>query len=189
LLLIGALFSSANLEYLFFHSNRLSYLLIWPCTESTQMTVTRKAIVIYDTQFGNTEKVARALASGIEEQGVQADCVKVDAVDVDKLTEYDLLALGGPTVAFGVSKPVKDFLEKIEGIGLSGKKAFAFDTKVRFIFSGSAAKGIEARLKALGMSIVRSRSSAIVKGSEGPLEEGAEEMFKQIGAEISRSIQ
>ena len=153
------------------------------------MTGTRKAIVIYDTQFGNTEKIAKALASGIKEQGVQVDCVKVDEVDVNKLAEYDLLAIGGPTIAFGMSKPVKDLLEKLEDIGLRGRKAFAFDTKVRFVFSGSAAKGIEGKLKGLGMSIVRPCSSAIVKWGEVSLEEGAEEMFKQIGAEISRSIQ
>jgi len=155
----------------------------------TQMTGTRKAIVIYDTQFGNTEKIAKALASGIKGQGVQVDCVKVDVVDVNKLAEYDLLAIGGPTLAFGMSKPMKDLLGKLEGIELRGKKAFAFDTKVRFAFSGSAAKGIEGKLKGLGMSIVRPCSSAIVKGKEGPLEEGAEEAFNHIGAEISRSIQ
>jgi flavorubredoxin len=153
------------------------------------MTGARKAIVIYDTQFGNTEKVAKALASGIREQEVQVDCVKVDEVDVNKLAEYDLLAIGGPTLAFGMSKPMKDLLGRLEGIELRGKKAFAFDTKVNFIFAGSAAKGIEGRLRRLGMSIVRPCSSAIVKGKEGPLEEGAEEMFRQIGAEISRSTQ
>jgi flavorubredoxin len=153
------------------------------------MTGTRKAIVIYDTQFGNTEKIAKALASGIKEQGVQVDCVKVDEVDVNKLAEYDLLAIGGPTIAFGMSKPIKDLLGRLEGIGLRGKKAFAFDTKMSFVFSGSAAKGIEGKLKGLGMGIVRPYSSAIVKGTEVSLEEGAEEMFKQIGEEISRSIQ
>ena len=39
-----------------------------------------KAIVIFDTVFGNTEKIARALASGIEKQGIEVDCVKVDEV-------------------------------------------------------------------------------------------------------------
>jgi flavorubredoxin len=151
----------------------------------TQMTGTRKAIVIYDTQFGNTEKIAKALASGIKEQGVQVDCVKVDEIDINKLAEYDLLAIGGPTQAFGMSKPVKDLLRKLEGIELRGKKAFAFDTKMSFTFTGSAAKGIEGKLKGLGVSIVRPCSSAIVKGRGGPLEEGAEEAFKQIGAEIS----
>jgi flavorubredoxin len=153
------------------------------------MTETSRAIVIYDTQFGNTEKVAKALASGIKEGGVQVDCVKVNEVDVNKLVEYDLLAIGGPTIAFSASKPVKDLLRLLEGVELRGKKGFAFETKVRFIFTGSAAKVIEGKLKGLGVSVVRPYSSAVVKGREGPLEEGEEETFKRIGAEISRSVQ
>lgn len=39
------------------------------------------------------------------------------------------------------------------------------------------------------MSIVKPHSSAIVTGSEGPLDEGVEEMFEQFGVEIAESIQ
>jgi flavodoxin len=56
-----------------------------------------KAIVIYDTQFGNTEQIAKTLASGMNEQGIAVDCVKVDNIQLDTLTGYDLLAIGGPT--------------------------------------------------------------------------------------------
>jgi flavodoxin len=144
----------------------------------------KRAIVIYDTKFGNTEKIARALARGMEKQGFKVDCVKADEVDVDKLVEYDFLAIGGPTHAFGVSKPMKAFLEKLRSVDIKGKKAFAFDTKYKSWLAGSAGKGIEKTLKELGMSIVKTHSSAIVKGSEGPLEEGMEEMFEKIGGEM-----
>jgi len=149
----------------------------------------KRAIVVYDTKFGNTEKIARALARGIEKQGVKVDCVKADEVDVDKLVKYDLLAIGGPTHAFGVSKPMKAFLEKLRSVDIKGKKTFAFDTKLKAWWAGSAGKGIEKKLKGLGMSIVKPHSSAIVKASEGPLEEDMEEMFEQIGGEITELIQ
>jgi flavorubredoxin len=148
-----------------------------------------KAIIVYNTMFGNTEKIARALADGIEKQGVSVDCLKVDKVDVNKLSEYDFLAIGGPTHAFGLSKLMKDFLQKLERVNLAGKRAFAFDTKVKFRFAGSAAKKIEEKLKKLGMEIVKSHVSAVVKGRKGPLEEGAEETFRQIGIEIAKSLQ
>jgi len=144
----------------------------------------KRAIVVYDTKFGNTEKIARALARGIEKQGVKVDCVKADEVDVDKLVKYDLLAIGGPTHAFGVSKPMKAFLEKLRSVDIKGKRAFAFDTKLKSWWAGSAGKGIEKTLKRLGMSIVKPHSSAIVSGKEGPLEEGMEEMFERIGGEM-----
>ena len=144
----------------------------------------KRAIVIYDTKFGNTEKIATALARGMEKQGVRVDCVKTDEVDIDKLVEYDLLAIGGPTHAFSISKPMKAFLEKLKRVDFKGKKAFAFDTKYKSWWAGSAGKGIEKTLKRLGMSIVKPHASAIVTGSEGPLKDGMEEMFEQIGSEM-----
>ena len=100
-----------------------------------------------------------------------------------------MLVIGGPTHGFGISKPMKDFLDKLESAGISGKKAFAFDTKLKSRFAGSAGKGIEKRLKKLQMTIVRPHASAIVKGTEGPLEESMEETFKEIAGEIAKSIQ
>jgi len=146
-----------------------------------------KAIVIYHTQFGNTEKIAKEVASGIGEQGIDVDCIRVEEVQIDKLKEYDLLAIGGPTHGFGMSKPMKEFIEKLERVDLHNKKAFAFDTKNRSRFWGSAAKGIEKRLKRLGLNIVKPAASAIVKGLKGPLEDGLDEKFKQIGVELASS--
>jgi flavorubredoxin len=148
----------------------------------------KKAIVIYHTQFGNTEKIAKSLASGMGEQGIEVDCIKVEEVKIEKLTEYDLLAIGSPTLAFSISQPIKSFLEKLERVPIKGKKAYAFDTRMQLWWAGSAGKGIEKRLKRIGMSIVKPYSSAIVKGKEGPLQDGMEEKFKQIGIEIARLI-
>jgi len=147
-----------------------------------------RAVVVYDTKFGNTERLANALAEGLKKQGVEVDCVKVDVVDVSKLADYGLLVVGGPIHAFGISKPMKDFIEKLKNVDLRGKKAFAFDTKLKSRIAGSAAKGIEKHLEKLGMSIVKPHSSAVVKGAEGPLEEGVEEKFRQIGAEMASFV-
>ena len=70
----------------------------------------KKAIVLYHTQFGNTEKIAKEIASGIAEQGIEVVCIKVEDVQIDKLKDYDLLAIGGPTHGFGMSKPMKVFI-------------------------------------------------------------------------------
>lgn len=149
----------------------------------------RKAIVIHDTKFGNTEKVAKALGLGMKERGIEVNCFKVGEVQIDKLTGYDLVVIGGPTHKLGLSEPMKDFLGKLEHADLRGKKAFVFDTRLKIRFAGSAGKRIEKELRRLRMSVVRPYSSAIVKGREGPLEEGVDEMFKQIAAEITKSIQ
>jgi len=150
--------------------------------------VVKKALVVYDSKFGNTERVARALAAGLEEAMVEVDCVKVDAVEFDELGGVDLLCVGGPTHAWGASKPVKGFLERLNSVeGLAGKKGFAFDTKMsRSRLAGSGGGKIEGKLKGLGLTIVKPHASAIVKGSQGPLEEGAEETFKQMGTELAK---
>jgi len=147
----------------------------------------RKTVVIYDSKFGNTEKIAMALSEGMKREGLEVDCVRIDNVALDKLGEYEIIAVGAPTQAFGISKPMKEFLKKLESVNLRDKKAFAFDTKMKSRFAGSAAKGIEKQLKKFNMTIIKPYASAIVKGVEGPLEEDAEKNFTQIGSEIAKA--
>ena len=101
--------------------------------------------------FGNTEKVAKALASGMDERGIDVSYVKVEDVQIDKLTDFDLLIIGGPTHGFGMSSPMRKFFKKLKMVDLRNKRAFAFDTKRGYRLSGSAAKGIEKRLKKIGL--------------------------------------
>jgi flavorubredoxin len=146
-----------------------------------------KVMVAYDSKFGNTEKIALALAEGMKSNGVDVDCARIDNVDPTKLAEYDILAMGAPTQAFGISGPMKGFLKKLEDVNLRGKKGFAFDTRIGNRLAGSAAKGIENRLGDLQVSIIRPRASATIKTVEGKtvLEENAEKQFEQIGKEIA----
>ena len=148
-----------------------------------------KAAVVYYSMFGNTEKVAKALAEGLESGGVDVEVVNVDGVNFEELNKVDLLCVGSPVQAWNVSKPVKGFLDRLKDVkGLSGKKAFAFDTKMRMRLAGSAREKIEKLLKDLGFIITRHSESAFVKDREGPLEENAEVTFRQIGAELAKMI-
>jgi flavorubredoxin len=148
-----------------------------------------KALVVYDSVYGNTEKVAKVLAAGLESGGVDVDVVKADMVKFDELGEVDLLCVGGPVHAWNMTKPVKDFLERLKSAeGLTGKKAFAFDTKMKTRLSGSAGDKIERKLKDMGLIIAKHNESAIVKSREGPLEESAEGTFKQIGVELAKML-
>lgn len=149
-----------------------------------------KAIVLFDTIYGNTERIARLLAAGLQESGVEAESVNIKEAQTDALAGYDLLALGAPTQYFTASKPLKAFLERLKGIELKGKKGFAFDTRLDSRLSGSAAKFIEKRLQELGFIIIRPRASALVMCEKGArpeetiLKEGMEERFESIGKEL-----
>jgi len=149
-----------------------------------------KALVVYDSVYGNTEKIAQALAKGLGDSSVKVDTLRAELVKFDELTTYDLLVVGGPVHAWSATKPIKTFLERLKTVkGLSGKKAFAFDTKLsRSSLAGSVGGKIEGSLKGLGLTIVKPHETAVVKGSEGPLEEGAEEAFTQLGVELAKMV-
>lgn len=147
-----------------------------------------KALVIYYSVYGNTEKIARALAEGIRSAGAEAEAAKIDDVEFSKLSTYDLLAVGSPTQAFGVARPMKGFLERLKGADLKGRKAFAFDTKMGSRLAGSAGKGMEKKLQGLGLTVVKPHVSAVVRGRDGPLAENAEETFRQVGAELAKMM-
>ena len=164
-----------------------------------------KACVIFDTLFGNTEKIAISLRAGLRSAGVVAECVNMKEVALDSLVRYDLLCVGGPTQYRTISKTMQDFLEMVEKLGLSGKKGFAFDTRRDAFMAGSAAVGIEKGLQKSGLKVIRTRASAIIVGPDFDrkksefndkdewkewrhknerLLEGEERRFEQIGREI-----
>lgn len=155
-----------------------------------------RSIVIYDSNYGNTERVARVLARGLERGGGEVDCLKIDRVDAGDLRGYDFIAVGGPTHMIRPSKQMKEFLDRLDSVDLNGKKGFAFDTRNESRMNGrqwlalenSAARVIEGAMKRRRVRILRPRQSAIVEGREGPLDDGAEEEFTEIGAEIASKL-
>jgi flavodoxin len=148
-----------------------------------------KALVVYYSMYGNTEKVAKALAAGLQSGGCEADSTSVEAVNVDALNDIDLLCVGAPVHAWNAAKPARDFLSRLKGVqGLTGKKAFAFDTKFSSRFAGSGGGKIEKKLKSLGFEAAMPARSAIVLGKEGPLEEGTEDTFRQLGEDLARMV-
>src|SRR5438128_1914914 len=62
-----------------------------------------RALVVYESMFGNTELIARAIAAGL---GLPAeDCVEVNSAPSEIGPEVDLLVVGGPTHTFGMTHP------------------------------------------------------------------------------------
>ena len=151
-----------------------------------------KAVVVYDSQYGNTEKLAQALARGMESGGIDAECIKVNMVDVKQMVHYDLIAVGGPTHIAGVSKPMKKFLEDLRTVDLKGKRGFCFDTRNESRFNAfdinSAGKRIEGKMKRMKVEMLKPKVSVIVEGREGPLEDGASKRFEDVGRELAELL-
>jgi len=53
-------------------------------------------IIIYFSLTGNTKKVAQAIHRGMSQLGGQCDIATVKEVDIQRLTDYDLIGLGSP---------------------------------------------------------------------------------------------
>lgn len=152
-----------------------------------------QAIIIYDTKYGNTEKVARSLEQGLKETGIQTLCKNAKDIIPETLRDYDLIAVGAPTQIRTASTPIKEFLSSLKFTSLAGKYGFAFDTKFDSRISGSAAKYIEKKLQDLGLKIIEPCASAVVKGlpekqGGAKLKDLEETLFHHIGLQLGTTL-
>jgi flavodoxin/ferredoxin len=84
-----------------------------------------KAIVIYFSQTGNTEKIAEAIATGITQVTGWCDTAEIREISPLDLKEYDLIGLGSPVMGAAPTNVI-DFADKMRFVG--GKHVFAFCT-------------------------------------------------------------
>jgi flavodoxin I len=142
-----------------------------------------KALVVYDSVFGNTEKVAQAMGRALGSQA-EVQTLRVGDVKPEHLTGLDALIVGSPTRAFSPTPAIKKWLKSIAPNGLKGVKVAAFDTRIALSdvnstlldfmvkLFGYAAQPIADRLKKKGGDLALSPEGFFVKGSEGPLKDG-----------------
>lgn len=158
----------------------------------------RQAIVVFDTRFGNTKKVAEALVRGLSRTpGVRAELAPIGETRIGTIEQADLVAVGGPTEGFGESRHVKDLFAYLDAYDLHRKFGFAFDTHAPGHFHGSAAKKIEDQLRSLGAEILQPRASGMTEAT-GPhalgrppalhLAEGTEAEFEALGALLGTTL-
>ena len=131
-----------------------------------------KALVVYDSLYGNTEKIAQAIGDGI---AGEVRVVRVGEVVVSELKTLDLLFVGAPTHGGRASEPMREFLDKVQAPGLEGINVAAFDTRLTNKWArifGFAAGRIAKNLKKKGGTLIGSPKAFYVEGTEGPLKEG-----------------
>jgi flavodoxin I len=130
-----------------------------------------KTLIIYDSLYGNTEQIAKAIGGAFE-----ADVkVRVKEASAAELASYDLIIVGSPTQGGRPTKPMMVFLDKLPADALKNKKVAAFDTRGKGMFYkifGWAATRIADTLKDKGGNLVAPGEGFFVKGVKGPLVEG-----------------
>ncbi len=154
----------------------------------------QRALVVYESIFGNTKAVAHAIADRL------ADRFDVDVTEVSTAppapTGYALVVVGGPIHAFGMTRPatrqdalaqaakkqkapistgigVRDWLDALP-TAATATSAAAFDTAARVwgFTVGSAARGEASRLKEHGYTMVAPPEHFYVSDVDGPLLDG-----------------
>jgi flavodoxin len=158
-----------------------------------------KALVVYDSFFGNTEQIARAIGTGL---ALHADVqiLRVKDVKPEHLAGLSLLVVGSPTRAFSASPDTKAWLKVLGSGSLKGIKVAGFDTRVDvkevdsrvlpvFVkMFGYAAEPIAEILTKRGGAQVIAPEGFYVLGTEGPLKDGELERAAAWAHQIAEAV-
>jgi menaquinone-dependent protoporphyrinogen IX oxidase len=147
-----------------------------------------KGIVVYDTSYGNTKRIAETIVETLKESAIEVDFFGVK--DIKKLSakEYDFLVLGSPTRFGTMSFAIRGFLGKVKSEEWMNKPFTAFDTENPENIErkeGSAAEKIADNLKDKKMNQLLPVLKAVVFGTKGPLKEGEIERTKDYARELA----
>jgi flavodoxin len=124
-----------------------------------------KSTVVYESRYGNTARIARAIAARLEAAGPVHLVEAADAGAFD-LDGVDFLVVGGPTEGHGVSPTLRQRLAQVPSGAFAGIMAAAFHTRLDWptVLAGSAAKGIADALRQKGAELGASPESFLGTG-------------------------
>jgi flavorubredoxin len=115
----------------------------------------RKAVVVYDTMWHSTEKMAEAIVASLGEQGVEArpmhlrSCHRSDVMT--DVLDAGAIVVGSPTLNNGLFPTVSDFLTYMKGLRPKNKIGAAFGS---YGWSAEAVKLINRELEAMKFQLV-----------------------------------
>jgi hypothetical protein len=176
--------------------------------------IAMKVCVVYESMYGNTHRIAEAIAEGLQALG-EVEVGSVAEISPQWGAQADLIVVGGPTHMHGMSRAgsrrtaadtaaaddaidlepdaagagVRDWLAELPK--RSGVFAAAFDTRIDkpMFLTGSAAKRIEKELRRHHLHTLAEPASFAVEGSEGPLKEGEIDRARAWGHDLVERYQ
>jgi flavodoxin len=145
-----------------------------------------KIMIVYDSTFGNTERIAKAIGGAI---AGGAEVIRVGEVNPAEMKPIDILIVGSPTHGGRPTPAILDFIDRLSESAMKGVKAAAFDTRfsTRLVgIFGYAAEKIADGLKAKGAILVLPPEAFYVRSRKGPLKEGEQEHAATWAREIAK---
>jgi Flavodoxin len=165
-----------------------------------------RALVVFESMFGNTEEVARAVAEGLSSRmdvSVRAVSEAPDALPEPPV----LVVVGGPTHVMGMTRArtradavrqgaapatgaTTGLREWLAGLrwAPAGTAGAAFDTRVHAPVPGSAARGAARGLRRLGVALAAPATTFWVGGTPGPLLDGERERARRWGEDLAAAV-
>lgn len=163
------------------------------------------ALVVYESMYGNTRLIAEAIARGLTAHA-KVDTTEVAVAPAAIAADIDLLVVGGPTHAFGMSRrSTREDARRDGAIGTAGTgirewidglarlrtpiRVATFDTKVaKPRLPGSAARSAQRKLRRLGFTPLAPARTFLVEGKSGPLLPGQEDAATGWGEQLSAGV-
>ncbi len=142
-----------------------------------------KILIIYDSYFKNTEKVAYEVKSALMQEH-ETEVVRIGDFNVSQLHAIQLLIVGSPTRAFRPTPQISTLIKSLPDNCLCGVNVAAFDTRISALdinnkffnimarLFGYAAEPIAKGLVKKGGNLVAPAEGFYVTGTEGPLKDG-----------------
>ncbi|MFA9446842.1 flavodoxin domain-containing protein [Egicoccus sp. AB-alg6-2] len=168
---------------------------------------TMRALVVYESMFGNTAKIATAIVAGLRDT-LEVVLSEAHEAPTQLAAGWDLVVVGGPTHAFGMSRAstrtsavehgapagmrdrqgIREWLADVS-IQAPLPLAAAFDTKVaRPDLPGSAAHKAARRLRSLGLRLQLPPETFLVEDLSGPLLAGEVDRASAWGRELAAKV-
>jgi hypothetical protein len=166
-----------------------------------------KALVVYESMWGNTEQVARAIATGLGEY-TDVEVVDVAETPADPGESVALIVAGGPTHAFSMTRPstranavaqgarqgavetgLREWLDGLPS-GRHTQKIATFDTRVDKVrhLPGSAAKSAAKAARRHGYTSAAAAESFYVRDVDGRLLDGELDRATAWGRRLGASL-
>jgi flavorubredoxin len=150
----------------------------------TGKSVKQKVVIVFDTMWGSTDKMARAIADGITSQGVEAELLKLRATDntriVTEIIDAKAVLVGSPTINNGMFPTMSAFLTYVSGLKPKGKLWSFFGT---FGWGGGGVRGMTKMVKEAGFEVIEPG----IEFKWVPTQEELEKCF-EFGQQIAQKI-
>lgn len=135
-----------------------------------------KAVIVYDTMWSSTEKIAKAIAGAFEEKNIRFEMIDLKNSHISDIMtliiDAKYICVGSPTLNNNILPTVASFLTYLKGLAPKGRTGLAFGS---YGWSGQSVGQVEESLKSCGFETLENIRELYI-----PSEETLKEITKKV---------